>query len=162
MDWPPNRYHLQLEQRSQAVGILTNIVAAEEDEIATVGESLRPCDEWSGMERRGVDTAKIVTLHCLLTGDLYEQAVALYEPIYISDEGVIVIRFADYAMERLAEMEEYGLDEVAAELSATEEFEYENWDAEEVHAMVMELADLARLAESQGQILLVWMHPLMT
>ena len=144
------------------MGILTNIVAAEEDEIAAVGESLRPCDEWSGMERRGVDTAKIVTLHCLLTGDLYEQAVAIYEPVYISDEGVIVLRFADFAMERLAELEEDALDEVAAELSATEEFEYENWDTEEVHAMVMELADLARLAESQGQLLLVWMHPLMT
>jgi hypothetical protein len=144
------------------MGILTNIVAAEEDEIAAVGESLRPSDEWSGMERRGIDTAKIVTLHCLLTGDLYEQAVVLYEPIYISGEGVIVIRIAEYAAERLAELEEDALDEVAAELSATEEFEQENWDTEEVHAMVMELADLARLAESQGQMLLVWMHPLLT
>lgn len=144
------------------MGILTNIVAAEEDEIIAVGESLRPCDEWSGLERRGVDTGKIVTLHCLLTGDLYEQAAALYEPIYVSDEGAVVIKLADYAMERLIELEEYALDEVAAELSATEEFELEHWDAEEVHAMVMELADLARLAESQGQLVLVWMHPLLT
>lgn len=144
------------------MGILTNIVAAEEDEIAAVGESLRPCDEWSGMERRGVDTAKIVTLHCLLTNDEYSYAVSRYEPIYISDEGVVVIKIADEVLERLAGLEEDALDEVAAELSATEEFEYENWDAEEVHAMVMELADLARLAESQGQMLLVWMHPLMT
>ena len=144
------------------MGILTNIIAAEEDEIAAVGESLRPCDEWSGMERRGIDTAKMVTLHCLLTGDLYEQAVVLYEPIYVSGEGVVVIQLAEYAMQRLAELEEDALDEVAAELSATEEFEQENWDAEEVHAMVMELADLAKLADSQGQMLLVWMHPLLT
>jgi len=27
---------------------------------------------------------------------------------------------------------------------------------------VMELADLARLADSQGQALFVWMHPLLT
>ena len=144
------------------MGILTNIVAAEEEEIPAVGESLRPCDEWSGMERRGIDTAKIVTLHCLLTMDEYSYAVSRYEPIYISDEGVVVIKIADEVLERLAGLEEDALDEVAAELSATEEFEYENWDAEEVHAMVMELADLARLAESQGQMLLVWMHPLMT
>ena len=114
------------------------------------------------MERRGIDTAKIVTLHCLLTVDEYSYAVSRYEPIYISDEGVVVIKIADEVLERLASMEEDALDEVAAELSATEEFEYENWDAEEVHAMVMELAELARLAESQGQMLLVWMHPLMT
>ena len=54
------------------MGILTNIIAAEEDEIAAIGESLRPVDEWSGLERRGIDTAKIVTLHCLLTGDEFE------------------------------------------------------------------------------------------
>jgi hypothetical protein len=31
-----------------------------------------------------------------------------------------------------------------------------------VQALVMDLADLARLAESQGQVLFVWMHPLLT
>jgi len=59
------------------LGILTNIVAAEEDEIAAIGESLRPVDEWSGIERRGIDTAKIATLHCLLTGDEFGSAEAL-------------------------------------------------------------------------------------
>ena len=31
-----------------------------------------------------------------------------------------------------------------------------------LQALVMELADLARLAESQDQVLFVWMHPLRT
>jgi hypothetical protein len=31
-----------------------------------------------------------------------------------------------------------------------------------VQALVMDLADLARLADSQGQALFVWMHPLLT
>ena len=144
------------------MGILTNIVAAEEDELVAVGESLRPVDEWSGIERRGIDTAKIATLHCLLTGDEFDEAVSAYEPIYVSDEGAVVLRLADEALQRLAALEEEALDLVAEELAATEEYEMEQWETEDVQALVMELADLARLAESQGQALFVWMHPLLT
>ena len=144
------------------MGILTNIVAAEEDEIAAVGESLRPVDEWSGIERRGIDTAKIATLHCLLTGDEFEQALGACEPVYFAEEGAVVLRIADEALERLATLDEDAPELVAEELAATEEYEIEQWEAEDVQALVMELADLARLAESQGQVLFVWMHPLLT
>ena len=144
------------------MGILTNIVAAEEDEFAAIGESLRPVDEWSGIERRGIDTAKIATLHCLLTGDEFEEAVSAYEPVYVADEGAVVLRIADEVLERLATLEEEALDLVAEELAATEEYEMEQWETEDVQALVLELAELARLAESQGQVLFVWMHPLLT
>ena len=144
------------------MGILTNIVAADEDEFAAIGESLRPVDEWSGIERRGIDTAKIATLHCLLTGDEFEQALGAYEPLYVGEEGALVLRIADEVLERLATLDEDALELVAGELAATEEYEIEQWEAEDVQALVMELADLARLAESQGQVLFVWMHPLLT
>ncbi len=144
------------------MGILTNIVAAEEDEISAIGESLRPVDEWSGLERRGIDTAKIATLHCLLTGDEFEEAVGAYEPVYVGAEGAVVLRIADQVMERLATMDEDALELVAEELAATEEYELEQWEAEDVQVLVMELADLARLADSQGQAMFVWMHPLLT
>lgn len=144
------------------MGILTNIVAAEEDELAAIGESLRPVDEWSGIERRGIDTAKIVTLHCLLTGDEFEEAVGAYEPVYFAEEGAVVLRIADEVLQRLATLEEEALDLVAEELAATEVYEMEQWEAEDVQEMVIELAELARLAESQGQALFVWMHPLLT
>lgn len=144
------------------MGILTNILAAEEDEYEAIGESLRPLDEWSGIERRGIDTAKIATLHCLLTGDEFDMAISAYEPVYVSGEGAVVLRLADDVMERLAALDEDALELVAEELAATEEYEMEQWDVEEVQAMVMELADLARLAEAQGQVLFVWMHPLLT
>ena len=144
------------------MGLLANIVAADEDELEAIGESLRPVDEWSGIEKRGVDTAKIVTLHCLLTGDEFELAAGIYEPVYVGDEGAIVLRFADEVVEKLAFLEEDALDQVAEELVATEEFEMEQWEAEEVQDLLMELAELARLAESQGQVLFVWIHPLLT
>lgn len=144
------------------MGILVNIVAAEDEEVEAIGESLRPVDEWSGVERRGVDIAKIATLHCLLTGDDFEYVAGLYEPVYIGGEGALVLRLADEVAERLAALEEEALDDVADELAATEVFEMESWDPDEVQSLVQELAELARLADSQGQVLFVWMHPLLT
>lgn len=144
------------------MGILTNIVAAEEDEIIAIGESLRPVDEWSGIERRGIDTAKIATLHCLLTGDEFEEAVSCYEPVYVSDEGAVVLRLADAVTERLATLDDEALDLVGEELAATEEYEQEQWETEDVQAMMIDLGELARLADSQSQALFVWMHPLLT
>ena len=145
------------------MAIVTNIIAAEDEEIEAIGESPSPLDEWSGIELRDVDTAKIATLHCLLTGDLFDDAIARYEPVYVSSvEGALVLRLADEVAERLALLEEEALDQFAAELAATEEFEYDNWDEDQTAAMLAELAELARLADSQGQALFVWMHPLQT
>jgi hypothetical protein len=144
------------------VAILTNIVAADEDEFHAIGESPHPVDEWSGIERRGIDIAKMAILHSLLTGDAYEQALYQCEPIYVSGEGALVLRMADEVVEKLAAMDEQALEQVALELAATEAFELENWDGAEVEDMILSLAELAQLAESQAQALFVWMHPLLT
>lgn len=145
------------------MSVLTQIIAAEDDEIEAVGEAPNPLDEWSGFQMRDVDTAKIVTLHCLLTGDLFDEAAALYEPVYVSDaEGALVLRLTDDLSERLAGLDEDMLDDIAVELAATEDFEVAGWEGEVVVAMLGSLTDLARLAESQGQAVFVWTHPLDT
>ena len=97
-----------------------------------------------------------------MTEDEFGQALSRYEPIYVSGEGALVLRLADEAVEKLAELDENGLERVGEELAATEEFELESWDADEVQDMVMALAELAQLAESQGQNVFVWLHPLLT
>jgi len=145
------------------MGILVNIVSADEDDVEAIGESQHPIDEWSGIEARDFDTAKIVTLHCLLTGDGLEDAFYAYEPVYVAgDDGPIVLRIPDEMMEKLAGLEEDALEMVGEELAATEEFEMNAWPTEEVQSLVEELSELARLADSQGQAMFVWMHPLLT
>ncbi len=145
------------------MGLLVNIVAADEDEIEAVGDSQHPVDEWSGFEAREIDTAKLATLHCLLTEDDFEEALAAYEPVYAADdEGPLVLRIPDQVAAKLALLEEEALEQVGEELAASEEFEMNDWSVEEVQALVVALGDLARLVESQGQVMLVWMHPLLT
>jgi hypothetical protein len=145
------------------MAILTQFIAAEDDEIDAIGESQNPVEEWSGLQMRDIDTAKIAMLHALLTGDLFDDAIAHYEPVHVSDgEGAVILRLPDELTERLAALDEDVLDAVAMELAATEEFEDTGWEEEAIAAMLTDVADLARLAESQGQALLVWMHPLKT
>ena len=145
------------------MAILTNIIAAEEYEIEAIGESLHPVEEWNGFEVRDMDTTKITTLHCLLTGELFDDAIIQYEPVYVSPvEGAMVLRLADEVLERLIVLDEEMLAEVASELSATEDFESEKWAEDEVAVMLAELCELAHRADAEGQGLFVWMHPLRT
>ena len=136
---------------------MTNIVAAEEDEYTAIGESTCPLDEWSGIEAPGLDTVKVAILHCLLTGDPLQMALDLYEPVYVTESETVVLRIAEELLEKLAVLDEEALENVASELAATEDFESEQWAADDVLAQLTELADLAQLAESQGQALFVWM-----
>lgn len=145
------------------MAILTNIIAAEEDELEAIGQSLEPSSEWSGISLRDFTIPKIAMLHCVLTGDLLDDAYALYEPSHFCElEGAIVLLFPGELSGRLAGLDEDALCAVAEELAATEEFEEAGWAEEEIGEMLNGLADLARLAESQGQALFAWLHPLRT
>lgn len=137
--------------------IVTYIVAADEDAYQAVGDSIDPMDEWSGIEAPGLDTIKIATLHSLLTSDPLQLALDLYEPVYVAEGETVVLRLADELMERLATLDEDELEEIAIEVAATEEFEAGQWDTEDIQEQLILLGDLAQLAESQGQVLFVWM-----
>ncbi|MEO8410070.1 MAG: hypothetical protein ABI478_05825 [Propionivibrio sp.] len=134
---------------------MTYVLAAEEDEYTALGDSVNPLEEWSGIEAPGLDTVKLATLHCLLTEDSLQTALDAYEPIYESANDTIVLRVADQLLEKLAELDEEALEELAEELAASEEYEREHWDVDDVLDYLMELCELAQLAESQGQLLFV-------
>ena len=76
----------------------------------------------------------------------------------MSEGETLVLRLADELITQLAELDGDALDDVAAELAATEEFERDQWDAEAVLDLLTELAELAQLAESQAQVLFVWIY----
>lgn len=137
--------------------IVTHIVAADDDEYQAVGDSINPLDEWSAIEAPRLDTIKIATLHSLLTGDPLQVALDLYEPVYVAENETVVLRIADELMEKLATLDEDELENIAIEVAATEEFETEQWDTEDIQEQLILLGDLAQLAESQGQALFVWM-----
>lgn len=145
------------------MGILVNFISADEDELDAIGESENPVAEWSGVEARDLDIAKIVTLHSLLTGESVDDVIYAYEPVYgDSYGGPIVLRVPDEVMARLAGLDEEAAEAVGEELAYTVEFEMSNVPFEDVQSLLVELTELARIAESQGQVMFIWMHPLLT
>jgi hypothetical protein len=100
----------------------------------------------------------IAELHCLLTGEELDLALDRYEPVCVAEEGAIVLRLADEAGERLAALDDEDIEPIAEELAAIEEFELEGWDAGAAYDWLVELADLARLAEAQEQTIFIWMQ----
>jgi hypothetical protein len=114
-------------------------------------------DAWSGIEASGLDTVKLVTLHALLTNDPLQAALDLYEPALVggADEEILVLRVAGNLLEALALLDEESLETIAGELAATEIYEEEGADPDELLSYLSALAELAQLAESQGQALLV-------
>ncbi|MBI5919444.1 MAG: hypothetical protein HY849_08755 [Nitrosomonadales bacterium] len=146
------------------MSILVNIVIADEDDLEAVGESQHPAGEWSGIQARDIDTNKIATLHCLLTGEGFHDALSRYEPVYVAadEDGATVLRIPDELVEKLAELDEDSFESVGEELAATEEFELSGWPAAEVVMLVEELAALGREADGNGEAMFVWMHKLLT
>lgn len=145
------------------MSLLVNIVIADEDDLAAIGESLQPVSEWSGLQARDIDTTKIATLHCLLAGEGFEEALSQYEPVYVSaEEGATVIRIPDELVEKLAALDEDALYSVGEELAATEEFELSGWPEEDVMTFIEELTELAQQADANGEAMFVWMHRLQT
>lgn len=139
---------------------MTFVVAAEEDEYPDVARSASPLNEWSGIEAPGLDTAKVATLHSLLTGDSLQTALDLYEPVFVAegDEETIVLRVEDEMLEELALLDDEALENVAGELAATEVYESEGVETDDLLDSLAALAELAQLAESQDQKLFVWIR----
>jgi hypothetical protein len=139
--------------------ILTNIIAAEEDELDAVAASSRPLAEWSGVERHGHRHA-------------HDRRAAL--PAYRrgARPGAGPLRAGMRRRggrhraapgrrscgRRLAALDDEDIEPIAEELAAIEEFELEGWDAGAAHDWLVELADLARLAEAQEQAIFIWMQ----
>ncbi|MBI5901531.1 MAG: hypothetical protein HZB40_20215 [Rhodocyclales bacterium] len=55
-------------------------------------------------------------------------------------------------------LDDEGIEPIAAELAAIEEFEAQGGDADAAQDWLLELAELTRLAEPQGQAIFVWMR----
>lgn len=145
------------------MGILVNVISADEDDLDAIAESEHPVDAWSGIAARDIDRLKFISLHCLLTGESLEEAEFSYEPVYVAGgDGPIIFRIPDELTQKLAGLEEPALEAVGEELAASQDFDSSEVTVEDVQSLLIELAELARIADAREEHLFVWMHPLLT
>jgi hypothetical protein len=132
------------------------LVIADPDEVEAIGESFAPLQDWRGVELQGIDPAKIAMLHCILTGDAFDEVLTQYEPVYAaSAEGPWVIAVPQAPIEKLPLLEEEVLEQIGDEWAATEDFERDNWPVTAVQEVLAELAALASIGIAQEKAMFI-------
>lgn len=143
--------------REKIMDVSTNIVIGDINDIEEIGEASSPIENWRGFEIRGIDPAKMATLHAILTGQTFDDAYGEYLLAFdASEQGPWVAKIPDEPMERLAVLEDDVLEQIGEELAATEEFERDGWPVEEVQIFLAELAALAGVAIVQRKTMFIW------
>jgi hypothetical protein len=138
------------------MAMTTTLVIADPDEVEAIGESFEPLQDWRGVALEGIDPAKIAMLHCILTGETFDEVVTQYEPIYAaSAEGPWVIAVPREPIAKLPLLEEDVLEQIGDEWAATEDFERDNWPATDVQEVLAELAALASIGIAQEKAMFI-------
>ena len=57
------------------MGILTDFVIADAGLGSEVGESIDPSEQWPTLQAKGVETIKLTTLYCAITGKTYHDDI---------------------------------------------------------------------------------------
>ena len=139
------------------MSVTASVMAANLGEAADIVASGKPIDDWKGFEVRGVDQARFAMLHALLSGQYFDEAQRDLGLLHAeSEEGPWLLRFPAASVQRLAALDEAGLEAVGDELAATEDFEAEEWAVEDVQKLVLQMAELAATATAQGKAIFLW------
>ncbi|MDR2241022.1 MAG: hypothetical protein LBE33_11335 [Zoogloeaceae bacterium] len=140
-----------------ASNVTASVVAADLDEAADIVAAERPAADWRGFETRGASQAHFAMLHALLSGRYFDEAQSELGLLHAeSVDGPWLLRFPAYSVQRLAALDEAGLEAVAEELAATEDFEAGQWRAADALKLVQQMAELADAAAAQGKAIFLW------
>jgi hypothetical protein len=140
------------------MGLLTDLVIANEADATNIANSHYPLDDFTGIDIKGVDSVKLTTLHSILSGEEFKDLLAQYNPIAsASDDGPWVFVLPADLVARLANLDEAELADTAAKWGNTEEFQLDGWSQSNVTDVLRGIAHLARQASDQGKHIFAWM-----
>jgi hypothetical protein len=140
------------------MGVLTDLVMADEQEANRIAESHYPLGEYPGIDIKGIDSVKLNVLHGILTSKTFEELLPQYDPIAeASEEGPWVFLLPHELVELLSLLDDVEVKEVAMKWGGTEEFQLAGWDQPAVIEVLKAIADLARRSVSEKKHLFAWM-----
>lgn len=146
------------------MGVLSELVIADEMDAQAVGESDSPSRQWDGIAWKSIDQIKLSTLWVLLGGvpvdtDEVMQKLDTFKLLFEeSENGPWVFLIPRELRDRLAEMgskELEDLDQLTRSWATTDEMQ--GWHQSEVVELIHDLSDLSERAKLDGKELLLWM-----
>jgi hypothetical protein len=140
------------------MGVLTDLVIAEEHDAAHIATSKYPLGEFTGIAIKGVNSVKLATLHSILSGMPFKDLLVHYAPVAeASEEGPWVFLLPTDLVGKLANLSEAEIVNIAAQWGNTKEFQLDKWSQTDVAAVLGNIANLARKASAQEKRVLAWM-----
>jgi len=138
------------------MGVLTDIVVADDTEAPAVAAAAVPSERWPGIDMKGVDEFMLALLWAELShqasGPELETAFTALHAA--SEEGPWVSRVPKPFVRLLAQSDDTAAASAARALLAHAEFE--TWELHEVREVVDGLRALAREAVRTGKSLILW------
>jgi hypothetical protein len=142
--------------------VLTDVLVADEDELAALPPGSRPLEVLPGADIKGVDIEDLIRLDRLLT--VHDPVATPRHAILVeigtpSQNGPWTYRLSSGLLSRLASLGSDAVQDTAVRWAAMQESLFEDWEIAEVARVVRDLAELARQARGRGKPLLVWVCP---
>ena len=139
---------------------LTDFVIADRDDAQRVCDSVSPCEEFKGMDAKGIDPVKLGTLYAILADT--EDVPDFADDEFLCDggeEGPWVMEVPTELVLRLVKLDATQIGAAATKWAKTEEFssEYANWPPDLVHDVLSDLAKLCAQAVAAKKSVLMWM-----
>jgi hypothetical protein len=140
------------------MGVLSDVVVADESQASAVASMMVPSQELPGADLKGIDTEKLAALEALLTARTYDEVCSEYDPVaQESGDGPWVSLIGQSLVSELAVADDDRLAKLAQAWAATEAFQFDPWRDDAVAWVLSELARLSRIAVAEEKRLLLWM-----
>ncbi len=141
------------------MGILTDFVIADVGYGNVVGESVNPSEHWPTLQSKGVETIKLATLFCAITGREYHNDIQASLELVggDKDEGPWVFEVPAEMLEAIARVDPLQIQRVASEWASTEELKMDRWSVDDAAEFIQELSAHARKAGDSAKSLYLWL-----
>lgn len=152
------RIHVAVVARP-IMGVLTDLVVADESEAEAMAGSGSPLERWPGIDAKGIDHVKLGMLLSIMAGEPYRDSLVgeFAQLAEASEDGPWVFQVPPRLVSSLSKIEDHELGRLSEQWSAVEEFAYSGYDLATVAEVMTSLRELSKLALSEGKSLLMWM-----
>ena len=141
------------------MGVLTDLVVADESEAEELAASISPLERWPGIDAKGIDPVKLGKLLSILAGESYSHSIPgeFSEIAAFSDDGPWVLRVPPRLVLSLSEIGDADVRRISTQWFAGEEFAHSGYDLAITEEVVTSLRELSKKATAERKEMLMWM-----
>jgi len=142
------------------MSLLSDFFVATPAAMQAFAAEQSPVNSFPTLQAGAVEAVKLVTLQCIIDGSSFEEHADKLDALIVrsadEDEGPWVLTVPDVVVAALAQANEKQIAQYGSAWAATEEWELDGVEPDEIIDLLKQLAPLARLAAQEGKKMYLW------